>query len=149
MKSLIKLPAFFLVLLIISGCSQEPQPIEYDKDSCTHCMMLITDAKYGAELITSKGKCYKFDAVECLVDYLIEHKSDEMDNAALWITDFTKPFHFINARTAHYLQNEKFHSPMGFNVLAVEDENEIKKIKDEHGGKQLNWKELVQLVKSM
>jgi len=146
MKNVFKLLVVFLIAAIISGCSQEPQPIEYDKDSCTHCMMLITDAKYGAELITTKGKCFKFDAVECLAQYILENKADELDNASLWITDFTKPSHFINAKTAFYLQNEKFHSPMGFNVLAVEDENELKKIKDEHGGKELNWEKLVELV---
>lgn len=141
--------SLILFLLFLYGCGQDPQPIEYGKDSCEYCMMLITDSKYGAELVTPKGKCFKFDSVECMVEHLLEDKSDQMENAALWINDFTKPAHFINAKSAYYLQNEKFHSPMGFNVLAVEDHKEFNKIKEEHGGVEYNWDKIVELVRSM
>ena len=30
--------------------------------------MTIVDPRYGAELVTTKGKVYKYDAVECLIN---------------------------------------------------------------------------------
>lgn len=149
MKTNIKLIFILLLAVITYGCGQDPQPIEYGVDNCSHCMMQITDNKYAAELITKKGKCFKFDAVECLVQHLIENNTEEYEGAALWINDFTMPSQFINAKDAFYLQNEKFHSPMGFNVLACGDHAKLKKIKDEHGGVEYDWDSLVELVKKL
>lgn len=149
MKTNIKQIIFLAFSVILFGCGQDPQPIEYGVDNCSHCMMQITDNKYAAELITKKGKCFKFDAVECLVQHLIENDTEENKDAVLWINDFSEPARFINAKDAFYLQNEKFHSPMGFNVLACGNHINLKKIKDEHGGVEYTWSSLVELVKKM
>lgn len=149
MKTYVKLFLILVFPVILYGCGQDPQPIEYGVDNCSHCMMQITDNKYAVELITKKGKCFKFDAVECLVQHLLENDTQENKEAALWINDFTGPSQFINAKDAFYLQNEKFHSPMGFNVLACGDYSKLKKIRDEHGGVEYDWNSLVELVKKM
>ncbi len=50
--------------------------------------MLITDNKYGAELITTKGKIYKFDSMECLVEFsLVKNTLGDITNN-LFVTDF-------------------------------------------------------------
>src|SRR5690606_30570495 len=67
------------LLLLFTACKPEAQAIDYGFDSCTHCKMTIADNRYGAELVTQKGKVYKFDAVECLTAY--EESDSEEDYA--------------------------------------------------------------------
>ncbi len=42
------------------GCNTEPQPIKIGEDACSFCKMSIADNRYGAEIITKKGKVFKF-----------------------------------------------------------------------------------------
>ena len=67
--ALYTLNLLFLSLSLIS-CSVEPKPVPYGEANCTHCNMTISDNRYGAELVTDKGKVFYFDAVECLAAYV-------------------------------------------------------------------------------
>ncbi len=61
---------FFITLtLLISSCGSKPEPINYGHDECEFCRMQISDNRYGAELVTDKGKVYKFDSIECLIEF--------------------------------------------------------------------------------
>ena len=45
--------------------------------------MKISDGKFGAELITSKGRIYKFDDMHCMISY---HKKSEQQIFNLFIS---------------------------------------------------------------
>ena len=68
------------LIIFLSACSNEPQPIMYGVDLCHHCKMTIMDKKFGAELINKKGKTLKFDSGECMVNYTSTDKNFESDN---------------------------------------------------------------------
>lgn len=113
-----------LILLVAAGCSTTaPQDINYGKDVCEHCKMVIADEKYGAELITKKGKVYKFDSAECLID-LVTEEGQKIDTvgAQLFVVNFAKPATFINGRTAFYLKDKEYQSPMGGNIAPFDNE---------------------------
>jgi copper chaperone NosL len=135
-------------IVFFAGCSNSPKPIVFGEDNCDNCKMTITDSKYGAELITSKGKIYKYDSIECLADVIKKNKFGKEDISSLWVVDFNNPGNFISAENAHYLKNDKFHSPMGLNVLAVESDADVSKIYNLHGGEILKW-ELVKNYSDM
>ena len=40
----------------LTGCSTEPLPIRYGQDNCDFCKMTISDHRFGAEIVTKKGK---------------------------------------------------------------------------------------------
>ncbi len=147
MKIKLLLPVFVLMSIAFTACQSKPEPIVYGSDSCAHCKMLITDVKYGAELITDKGKIYKFDSVECLADFYLNNKPDE-NSSKLFVADFRKPNSLIAVNKAVFLENEKFHSPMGMNVLALESREEANNMVNQYGGKILTWDEVLQNVKS-
>lgn len=105
-----------------SGCTTEPQAINYGKDVCEHCKMVATDEKYGAEMITKKGKVYKFDSAECLMDFIAENQKVDTTEAHLLVINFAKPATFIEARTAFYLKDKGYQSPMGGNIAPFETE---------------------------
>lgn len=140
---------FSLMLLVISSCGKQPEPIAYGEDECEFCKMIVMDKRYGAELVTDKGKIYKFDSIECLVGYIDNKKLNEKDYSSVWVGNYSNPGNLIDASKAIYLKNDELRSPMGLNVLAVETQDQFDIIFENNGGKKLVWKNLFPLVKEM
>ena len=137
-----------VVLNIISlSCGSSTEPINYGHDECDFCRMLITDNRYGAELVTDKGKVFKFDEVGCLIEYAIVKNLIGDANQQFLVTDFSKPETFLDATKAFYVENENFRSPMGLNVSAFNDETASQNFISDNGGNKLNWIEVIELVK--
>lgn len=136
---------FLLVIIILFvNCSKSPEPIKYGHDSCENCRMLITDHKYGSELITSKGRIYKFDSIECLADYSIKLENSVI--GSMWVTNFSNPHELINVNTAIFLKSENLRSPMGLNLSAFSSYPEMENIKKQYGGDKIQWNDLVNYV---
>ena len=85
--------------------------------------MVVADTKFGAEMITNKGKIYKFDSAECLMDFINDedHKTQSKD-AQLLVINFAKPATFIDAKNAFYLKDKGYKTPMGGNIVPFESE---------------------------
>ena len=129
--------------LTLMSCTVEPQAIAYGSENCHHCQMTISDNRYGAELVTKKGKVFKFDSAECLAAYLKEQPKTE---AELWlVTDFEKPGQFINASEAIFMQSENQPSPMGLNLTAFGDQDRAAAVAQEKNGQLLTWTDVLQL----
>lgn len=129
---------FYTLLLIgvlITSCTVAPEKIEYGKDACSFCDMTIVDKTHAAEFVTKKGRAYKFDAVECLINDL--NNKDENDLAFILVTDFLNPTVLINANDATYLISEQLKSPMGANLSAFKNKEAIT-----YKGKTYNWKNI-------
>jgi copper chaperone NosL len=136
-----------LLLLIVSSCGSNPEPINYGHDECDFCRMLITDNRYGAELVTDKGKVFKFDEAGCMIEYAMVKNLTGDANQKFLVTDFANPETLIDASSAFYVQNENFRSPMGSNVMAFNGEISRQKFVTESGGSLLNWIDVIELVK--
>lgn len=135
----------FAVFLLVS-CSPKPEPIDYGNDICDFCKMNIADNKYATELVTSKGKVYKFDSIECLFQFKdLEFKSDDEIYSEL-VNDFSNPGELIDLRKAFFLKSDVFRSPMGMNVLSVSSEEKLNEIKSQHGGEVLTYNEVRKLA---
>ena len=128
------------LLMILSSCGIAPVPIEYNVDQCHACKMIIADSRFGSELITTKGKVYKYDAIECLVPDLVKNGEDHYKFAL--VTDFTQPPTLTDARSATYLISENLPSPMGGFLSAYGNEADAVKALENYGGKLYNWDEL-------
>ncbi|MCL6523394.1 MAG: nitrous oxide reductase accessory protein NosL [Thermoflavifilum sp.] len=98
------------IVALLVACTPRPEPIQYGVDNCDYCRMTIMDKRFGGELVTTKGKVYKFDAIECMDQFY--HQSHEKMAIALFI-DYSNPGHFIAAKQAYLLQSPQIHSPMG------------------------------------
>jgi len=136
-----------LTMLTLASCGSEPEPINYGHDECEFCRMQITDNKYGAELVTDKGKIYKFDSIECMIEFSLVKNTLGDTNNKLLITDFNNPGNLVDARNSFYVKNDKFRSPMGLNVTAFNGEEQVQKFISENGGEKLSWVEVIELVK--
>lgn len=136
-----------LLLFALANCKSDPEPINYGHDECEFCRMLITDNRYGSEIVTDKGKVFKFDEVGCMIEYAMVKNLIGDANQKFLVTDFATPKTFIDANSAFYVHNENFRSPMGLNVAAFESEVSRQKFVAERGGNLLNWVDVIELVK--
>ncbi|MBE0571377.1 MAG: nitrous oxide reductase accessory protein NosL [Ignavibacteriaceae bacterium] len=129
------------------GCKAEPEPINYGQDECDFCRMQITDNRYGSELVTDKGKVFKFDEVGCMINYGLVKNLIGDANQKFLVTDFAAPESFIDATDGYYVHNEDFRSPMGLNVMAFDSEPSRQKFVAENNGHLLDWIDVIELVK--
>jgi copper chaperone NosL len=105
-----------LSLLFLAACGIEPKPIDYGKEACVYCKMTIVDQQHAAEIVSKKGKVFKYDAIECM---LKDEENNNTDYVALYLVmDYKNPNNFINATDASYLVCNKIPSPMGANLSA-------------------------------
>ena len=109
------------------------------RSSCVHCNMYIKDQRFEAQAENSTGTLLKFDAIECLVNYI--KQEGDMDFQSLWVTDY-KQETLVNATKAYYLKSKGVKSPMGANLSAYIMEEEAKKMQQEFDGEVLSWTEL-------
>ncbi len=143
--SIIIISTFTILIILIGGCSPKPEPINYGQDVCELCRMNITDNKFAAELITTKGKVYKFDSLECLLHY--KHELIEANEIhSEWVNDFVNPGALIDLRKAFLLHSDYFKSPMGLNVLSFASKEKMNEIKERYGGKELSYDDVMKLV---
>jgi copper chaperone NosL len=144
-----KFSLIFLLFLfhLVTSCGNKPEAINYGQDECEFCRMQISDNRYSAELITDKGKVYKFDSIECMVEFAVLKNLIGDSNQSLLVTDFSNPETFLDATSAFYVQNDNFRSPMGLNVSAFDSEISREKFVAENSGQILNWINIIELVK--
>ncbi len=143
-----KILFLLLYLILLVSCSRnQPAPINYGIDACDFCRMTIVDPKWGAEIITDKGKVYKFDVVECMVAYYYS-KIDTNKVGSIWTIDFANPGQFIDALNAYYILTLQFRSPMGLNAISLKSYNDTAKIGLKGDYEKLKWWDVVKKVKN-
>lgn len=129
-----------ILYLILASCSIKPQPIDYGLDACYYCSMTIVDRQHAAQIVTEKGKVFKFDATECMMNHLNDMGSDDI--ALFLVNDYNKPGELINATKAFYLISEGIPSPMGEYLTAFGTKQGVEEALLIHEGNQLNWEQL-------
>ncbi len=130
-----------LISLFLTSCNVEPQPMNYGSDACHYCDMTIVDKQHASQLVTSKGKAYKYDAIECMVHSLQdEFKDTEMVHYL--VADFREPGTLMDAKKAYFLVSEKLQSPMGADLSAFISQEAGKKAQQEFTGKTYSWQEI-------
>ncbi|NPB08322.1 MAG: nitrous oxide reductase [Aquificae bacterium] len=139
----------FLLVLFVISCEvrPDPEPINYGKDSCAWCRMIIADAGFAAELKTKKGKVYKFDAIECLAAFVLSGSVKEEDILAMWVADFANKGNLIPVQKAKFLVSPNLRSPMGLNIAAFSSEEDLKEALRVFRGKVLEWKDVLEYVR--
>ncbi len=147
MRSLLLLLPLFVLFLFSCEAKTSPEPIEYGKDSCAFCRMIIADAGFSAELKTKKGKTYKFDSIECLAGFILSGQVKKEDILAVWVADFAHKGALVKIEKAKFLVNDKLRSPMGLNISAYSSDEDLQTAFRNFGGKILTWKEVLTYVK--
>jgi copper chaperone NosL len=141
-KSIVSLIVTILCFLLLS-CNPEPEPIQFGKDACSHCKMILMDNKFGAEIVTTKGKVFKFDDTSCMVTFIKDEHLPPENVAHYLIVDFTANGKLIDATSAYYVKSEELKSPMAGNVAAFQTTEALETHNTSWNGEKLRWENLI------
>ena len=137
-----KIVSYFLLLTLIISCSKKgAEPIKLNIDGCEFCKMKIADGKFGAEVITTKGRIYKFDDMHCMVNYHKENPNSKIQS--FYIHDFNQNNTLIAAETAFYVKGGSINSPMRGNTIAVQTNEEVKQMAEKYNASPISWTEII------
>lgn len=129
----------FILLLTIS-CKVEPESIVFGKDQCSFCKMNIVDKTHAAQFVTKKGKQFKFDSIECLVNDLSDKKEEDL--SLILVANYGNPGEMIDAKSATYLISSGIKSPMGANLSAVKTSEKALELQQQYLGEIYTWESL-------
>ncbi|MEO8147243.1 MAG: nitrous oxide reductase accessory protein NosL [Bacteroidia bacterium] len=134
---------YILILSFFLSCSSnKPQPIKYGSEDCSGCKMTIVDEKFGAELITVKGKVYKFDDVSCMILFLKNENITDADINQKLVIDYSVKNKFIDVTRATYYVGEDVHSPMNGNAAAFANKQDAINFQNGKQGFIMEWSEV-------
>lgn len=128
------------LLLLFAACSKEAEKIQYGKDQCVYCKMTIVDLQHSAQYVSTKGRQFKFDAIECMINELYESRRNE--TAQLLVADYPNPGSMISASDASFIICPEIKSPMGAFLSAFSSQTEAQKTIATKGGEIYNWPEI-------
>ncbi len=135
----------FILLVIITALliswNASPQNIEYGTDACHYCNMAIVDRQHASQVVTTKGKAFKYDAIECMI-HSLQDELKETEIALYLTADFNQPGQLMDATKATYLVSPQISSPMGANLSAFEQEKAASKAKEKFTGELFSWEEI-------
>ena len=98
----------------------------YSKDVCYSCKMGMADPKFGGEVITKKGKVYKFDDLHCMTGFLKSGFVAEKDVKENVVINYEKQNDFLDVQTAQFVISPGLKSPMGSNAAAFANKEAAK-----------------------
>lgn len=133
-----------LLGLLLSGCTrvdlEAPPTIEYGRDVCARCGMIIDDARFAAGYIMPDGAQRIFDDIG---DMLV-HQADSGEAVhAYWVHDYESEA-WVRAETATYVKSDDLHTPMGYGLVALQDAGQAAAIALRFNGTLLTFDELRQ-----
>lgn len=107
------------LLLLLSACSSEPvsgpEKVNWDRDNCQRCRMVLSDPHYAAEVRYypegKHSKIAKFDDIGCAVLWLEEQPWSKQTKTEIWVADYLNK-NWIDARAAFYVRTKS--SPMEY-----------------------------------
>ncbi len=142
-KSINHLSLLFFILLGLNSCNNsKSKPINLNKDKCDFCGMTISDYRFCAELITQKGRVYKFDDLHCLQGY--ERENTKSKIASYFISDYSQSNILIDATKAYYVEHENIKSPMRGNTAAFKTKEAANEFANKHNTEFRTWDKLNQ-----
>ena len=139
-KVVLAMASLFLVTLF--SCNAGPEAIKTGTDNCSFCKMTISDDRFGGEIVTKKGKIYKFDDMHCILAYLRSTALSSATIKDIYLIDFCNSHQLINVQRSYLLKSDKLRSPMGGNTAAFDNTDSLKKVQVNITGTVVSWNEL-------
>jgi copper chaperone NosL len=141
-------PALTTLLLLsataaLSSCRQGPASLRLGQDHCEFCMMTVSDPRFGAEIITKKGRIYKFDDIHCLRGSIQANHPSKPDISAIYLVDFERGG-WLKTQQASLLESETFRTPMGGNIAAFADSLHRQQYLEQNKGRLITWNDIYQ-----
>lgn len=109
------------------------------EEECAHCNMMISDQQFASQLVTSTGRHYSFDAIECMAAYTADFDGEIH---SLWVRDYYEYEEWIDATQATFVQSDEIPSPMSVNISAYKDREDAQQQVEDV----IDWEDVKRLV---
>jgi copper chaperone NosL len=116
-----------------------PPTIAYGSDSCAHCKMIISDARFAAAWREPNGSVARFDDIGCMV--AMHEEMPPAEGTAFWVHSYLDESPLL-ANDAAFVITEGVITPMAFGILAVATHSEASQLVKEAGGETSTWASL-------
>lgn len=133
---------FITILPFISCSNNGPENIKLNTDNCDYCKMTISNIAFACEIVTDKGRVYKFDDLACMLNYKKENSDTHHFN--FYISDFLSPNHLITSDSLFYIKGEDINSPMSGNIAAFNNSDSASIYLTKLNATPIQWNELNQ-----
>jgi copper chaperone NosL len=97
-------------VVVAAACATSTPAIALGASTCAECRMLITDARFGAALVSTTGKQLDFDSVDCLLDYM---RANPATPKSVWVAQADSRGVLIPAAQARFARDGALRPPMG------------------------------------
>lgn len=133
--------------LFVQSCSIGPEPLSIGKDQCNFCKMKIAETHFGCEVVTAKGKVYKFDDISCAAQF-INKENIQTDNLfGVFVSNYASENELLNTKDCIFFKSEEFRSPMNGNIAAFSNRDEMSKVIGEMHGEEITWQYILNQYK--
>jgi copper chaperone NosL len=105
------------------------------------------DPKFGAEIITTKGKVYKFDDMICFQQFLRSGILSDKEIRSKLVINFEKPDDFMDLNKAFFIISPTIKSPMSSGAAGFESRATAEKANTLLQGEVLTWNSLSEKIK--
>jgi len=104
--------------------------------------MTISDARFGCQLATTKGRVYNFDDVQCMVAFVKAGNVAQEDVATYYLPDYSHANKLLPSEALFLLKSESLKSPMRGDIAAFVTKEDLAQVQEIHGGEELRWTDL-------
>ena len=133
-------------LFLLNSCTSQPQPFKIGRDECFTCKMGIADLRFGGEIITKKGKVYKFDDMKCVMGFINSGTVKEGEVSKILFMNFDKPNEFLDVNNAFFIISKDLRSPMNGNVSCYKSKEAAENMLKGKTGEIVTWSTLQQRI---
>jgi len=131
------------VLVTGAACNPGPEPLRSGADQCSSCKMLISDLRFGGEIVTRKGRIYKFDDSHCIAAFLKSSVVQTAGVKTIYMSDFCDGHQLLDVNKAHFLKSNELRSPMGGNAVAFSNADSLDVVLQQFKGKTVTWAQMI------
>ena len=137
-KNTAKSTIWMIPVLFFLSCSPNgPDPIILHKDTCAFCKMNISEGHFAAELITTKGRAFKFDDITCMAAF--KQENSDKDVKSHYVHYYLGNNELIPAESAFYISGGTLRSPMAGNIAAFKSETEANEYLEKTQAEKTDW----------
>ncbi len=134
--------AVVLILSSLASCNTGPEPIKTGTDNCYSCKMTISDNRFGGEIVTKKGRIYKFDDSECILSFIKAKAIEPGEIKDVYFVNFCEKHSLLNVNDCHFLRSKDIRGPMGGDIAAFDNSDSLAKAKQYYKGAVARWNEI-------
>ncbi|MBS1647568.1 MAG: nitrous oxide reductase accessory protein NosL [Bacteroidetes bacterium] len=130
------------LFLFLNSCKPSgPERINLNKDNCDNCNMSISDSRFACELVTEKGRVYKFDDVLCMINYKKDNQ-DKANEARFYVSHYLSNNELLLSDNLFFVEGEAVASPMGGNTAAFSNKDSAQAYAHKWEAKIISWKNI-------